>query len=235
MLRNVSAGELKELLLSEGASLVGVADISGLYASTENIGHPVGIAIAAAVPRDVILGISGGPTMDYYNAYHSINARLNRLAELCAGFIESKGYSAVAQTTDKVREFGVYTTAMPHKTVAVRGGLGWIGKCALLVTKQFGSAVRLTSVLTNAPLECDEPVERSFCGECSECAKNCPGGAVSGKLWTPGIGREELFSPLLCRKKARELAAGAINKEITLCGKCIECCPYTKKYLLEEN
>lgn len=122
---------------------------------------------------------------------------------------------------------------MPHKTVAVRAGLGWIGKCALLVTKQFGSAVRLTSVLTNAPLECDEPVEQSFCGDCSECVKSCPGGAVSGKLWAPGMDREELFSPLLCRKKARELAAQAINKEITLCGKCIECCPHTKKYLLE--
>lgn len=103
MLRNISAGELKELLLSEGASLVGAADISGLYNGSENCGYPVGIAIAAAVPREVILGISDGPTIEYYNAYHSINARLDRLAKLCAGFIEEKGYSAIPQTTDNVR------------------------------------------------------------------------------------------------------------------------------------
>ena len=65
-------------------------------------------------------------------------------------------------------------TPLPHKTVATRAGLGWIGKCALLVTKQFGSAIRLTSVLTDVYICCDTALARSksigiettICGRC---------------------------------------------------------------------
>lgn len=34
------------------------------------------------------------------------------------------------------------------------------------------------------------------------------------------------------RKKAREIAAKTLNKQITLCGKCIEVCPYTRRYTI---
>jgi len=40
-------------------------------------------------------------------------------------------------------------SSMPQKTIATRAGLGWIGKTALLITPQFGSAIRLNSVLTD--------------------------------------------------------------------------------------
>ena len=44
-------------------------------------------------------------------------------------------------------------TALPHKTIATRAGIGWIGKSALLVTAKYGSAIRLSSILTDTPIE----------------------------------------------------------------------------------
>jgi epoxyqueuosine reductase QueG len=67
------------------------------------------------------------------------------------------------------------------------------------------------------------------------CTNACPGKAISGKLWKADLDRDEFFDPLACRKKARELAAEKIRKEITLCGKCIEVCPYTQSYLRSQK
>jgi epoxyqueuosine reductase len=169
--------------------------------------------------------------MEYYDAYHELNQKLDELADLCAKYINDNGYHAYPQKVATTQEFSIYRTIMPHKTVAVHAGLGWIGKSALFVTEGYGSAIRLTSVLTDAPIACCEPTIRSYCGDCMQCKQACPGQAISGHNWRPELDRDEFFDALACRKKARELSAEALDQQITLCGKCIEICPYTRRYL----
>lgn len=219
--------DLKNMLVEHGASLVGFADVK----SAVHGDMTFGVSVAVAVPSKVIQGIYDGPTLDYYYEYHRINQLLNRIVTAGAEYLTAKGYQAFAQTTDAVVESDDYRTALPHKTVATCAGLGWIGKCALLVTREYGSAVRLSSLITNAPLDCGLPITESRCGNCMACTQACPGKAVSGNSWSAEIDRDDFFHPLQCRKKARELAAERIQKEITLCGKCIEVCPYTQQYL----
>ena len=67
------------------------------------------------------------------------------------------GYQSYANTTKAVKQDDNWCTPLPHKTVATRTGLGWIGKNCLLVTKEYGSAVRLSSLLTDAPLPAGTP------------------------------------------------------------------------------
>ncbi|HEX2986337.1 MAG TPA: 4Fe-4S double cluster binding domain-containing protein [Caproiciproducens sp.] len=219
--------ELTEFMLCRGATLVGFADLKSIRAAE----MPTGVSIAVAVPADVIRSIRSGPTMEYYNAYHSINAKLDKIVTAGAEFLCQKGYQAFAQTEDAVVESEDYRTKLPHKTVATRAGLGWIGKCALLVTERYGSAVRLSSLITTAPLECGSPVTESKCGDCMCCTQSCPGKAVSGSVWSPEKDRDEFFHSVDCRAAARKLAMNKIQKEITLCGKCIYVCPYTQRYL----
>lgn len=110
------------------------------------------------------------------------------------------------------------------------------GKSALLVTEEFGPAVRLSSVLTDAVFdETAQPVDASRCGGCIKCAQACPGKAIHGALWDVSVQREALVDVEACRKAARALAWERIGKEITLCGKCMEACPYTQRYIKREK
>ena len=234
----LSPDELKQRLMDAGAALVGFAALDGLYIAPKAGDkpdvpcYPRGVSIAVAIPAQVVSGIIERPTMAYYDAYHELNQRLDGLARLCAEHLTRLGYQAYAQTTDAVQEFDMYTTAMPHKTVAVHAGLGWIGKSALFVTPQYGSAIRLTSVLTDAPLACGTPLEPR-CGSCMVCKNACPGKAITGELWSADGGRDRIFVALKCRKAAREIAARELDRQITLCGRCIVSCPYTQRYIKE--
>jgi epoxyqueuosine reductase QueG len=224
--------ELKNLLSSEGANLIGFSDLNGITINKE---MSFGISVAVKLPSKLIKSIHNGPNIFYYEEYHRINNLLDRIVTKGTEYLIKNGYKAFAQTTTSVIQTDDYKTALPHKTVATRAGLGWIGKCGLLVTKEYGSGIRISSFLTNAKLNCGDPVEKSFCGNCIECVKSCPGTAVSGKLWNVKTERSELIDVNKCKKAARALAMERINKEITLCGKCIEVCPYTIKYTNREN
>ena len=124
------------------------------------------------------------------------------------------------------------STPLPHKTVARLAGLGWIGKCALLVTPEFGSAIRLNSGVTDAPLDCDIPVEESRCGRCERCVQVCPVSAPTGEIWTSGSAREKIYDVRACfRETLRAPAAAGLAKEYVICGRCIAVCPYTRRAL----
>jgi len=61
------------------------------------------------------------------------------------------------------------------------------------------------------------------------CVGACPANAISGKTWEVGLCRDELYDSDKCRKVAQERAKQGFGGENTICGKCIEICPYTKK------
>lgn len=218
---------LKKYLMEHGATEVGYANLSEL----EKGPMKLGVAIYVKILKEVIASIDDGPNMGYYQAYHALNEQLNRLAELASTYLRALGYEAYAQTTAVVEEYGNYRTKLPHKTVATLAGLGWIGKSALFVTRSHGSALRLTSVVTDMPLNYGEAICESQCGSCSKCVEACPGEAMAGTLWRPDVDRDFFFDVVKCRTKARALSQERLQKEITLCGKCIEVCPYTQKYI----
>lgn len=219
--------ELNHHLLNAGASTVGYADLSTLVEGDMS----TGISVMINLPTQIVSSIEDGPNMDYFNAYHDINDKLDKVVLAGEAFLKAKGYKAYAQTVDRVIQSTDDRTELPHKTVATNAGLGWIGKSALLVTKEYGTAVRISSLITNAKLDYGQPITKSLCGDCMVCHDACPGNAITGKLWNVNLDRNEFYDPVACRKKARELAAERIDREITLCGKCIEVCPYTRAYL----
>lgn len=222
---------IKKELEAQGADLVGIGSLDELPSSVR-CGLPFGISIAVKYPKEVIEGISELPTKEYYDCYNQINEKLDMLAECGAKALKKRGFNSVPQTRAYVNKFeNDYGTLLPHKTVATHAGLGWIGKCALLITEKYGSMIRITSILTDAPLDVNEPINKSKCGECKACVEACPAGAVTGESWSAGVSRDELFNAVLCRKTARERAKKGFGIEATQCGKCIEVCPYTKRYI----
>ena len=223
--------KIKTEILRIGADIVGFGDLDELPDDVR-VGLPVGISIAVVYPKEVIRGIAELPTREYREWYDRLNERLDAIVAGGAEILSKMGYRAIAQTREYVGSGEINdSTTLPHKTVATRAGIGWIGKSALLVTDLYGSAIRLSSILTDAPLNKALPINKSRCGDCMICARTCPAGAVSGKLWEVGLYRDEFFDAVKCRKTARERARQGFGGEITICGKCIEVCPHTQQYI----
>ena len=222
--------ELSEILFNTGASIVGFADLEDIEHDYGALARS-GVSIAVALNPDIIEDIYEYPTKEYYLEYKRANTLLAELGNIAATTLKQMGYSAIElEPTKEIEHYVNLGTPLPHKTVATRAGLGWIGKCALLVTKQFGSAIRLTSVLTDAPIEPGTPIDRSFCGKCMICVDLCPGKALSGKNWNVNLKREDLFDAYICCDTALARSK-SIGIETTICGRCIAVCPFTQKYL----
>jgi epoxyqueuosine reductase len=223
--------EIRQYLISSGAALVGFADMSTVDPSVRH-GLPNGISIAVALSPGIIAQIGNGPTVEYAGEYDRVNALIDEISESCAELIRAEGYSAVAGRASDLSQLDIPTlsTPLPHKTVAPLAGLGWIGRCALLITEKYGSAVRLGSVVTDAPLPVGTPVTESRCGGCSECVDACPGSAPKGTKWSLGLTRGDYYDAFACFSTAKSLSNG-IGAKHPICGICIAACPWTRAYL----
>jgi len=193
---------------------------------------PRAVGFAVALAPEIVSDIKDGPTKEYHAEYERINTLLGELSLSTADLIRNHGFEAISSAaTDDGIDLETYSTELPHKTVGTLAGFGWVGKCALLVSKQFGSAIRLNRVLTNAPLPANTPQRESRCGDCSACVDACPGLAATGKTWTPDTNRDDFFDATMCRRTAREIAQQRTGLLGAFCGICIAVCPWTQLYI----
>lgn len=153
--------------------------------------------------------------------FHNTEIETDKIADTMATFIHQKGFDAYSQSEQNILASGNYnakrkSSPLPHKTIAVLAGLGWIGKHNLLVTKQFGSAISFCTILTNAPIKTtNASLIESKCGLCKTCVEICKSNSLKNKNWTPKINRDDIVDVFSC----------------TTCLKCMMECPWTKKYL----
>ncbi len=226
--------KIRASLLEKGACLVGYADVSDVvFEAAANLKNAVSIAVA--LNPSAICDISKGPTKRYHKEYNRAN---NLLTDLCGHTVDiliSQGYKAVAlePTKEKV-DITSLDTPLPHKTIATKAALGWIGKSALLITKRYGPAIRLASVLTNAELDIAVPVEKSMCSDCRCCVDRCPSKAIKGNNWQLGSSRDSIYDAFVCFETATKLSK-KLRIQSTICGICINVCPWTQKYISREQ
>jgi epoxyqueuosine reductase QueG len=138
-----------------------------------------------------------------------------------ADYLSAQGYKAYSQSDGNQVATGSFDgafgkTLLPHKTIASLAGLGWIGKNNLLITPEFGCALCLGTVLTNAPLNTvlHEPGSPK-CGECSVCVDICDAKSLKGNIWNIHSSRESMIDVCRCNT----------------CMKCLVFCPLTQAYM----
>jgi epoxyqueuosine reductase len=68
------------------------------------------------------------------------------------------------------------------RAAAVRAGVAWWGKSTLVLAPGAGPWLLVGSVVTDAVLDPDEPMQRT-CGTCTACIPACPTGAITA----PGL------------------------------------------------
>ncbi len=228
--------EILKILKENGADLVGYCSLNKLPFLIEK-GFVSGISIIVSLNSKIIKNINGGPTLEYYDEYIKVNKKLNYLSKLASDYLNSKNIKTDywGATDDRV-DGETLSTEVPHMTIATLSGIGWVGKCDLLVTKQFGSAIRLTSVLTNYNfINYNKSITDSNCNNCENCVKSCPANASKGINWYQGLHRDDFFDPFLCNKTSRKIAKEKLNINTAFCSKCIVVCPFTQKYIKEKK
>jgi epoxyqueuosine reductase len=226
--------EITAFLKPQGASLVGFADLKEIDPESRD-NFPYGIIIGVALDPSVVSDIKIGPTVAYRAEYKKVNVLLDELAQQMVLFLIKKGFKAKIRPATFEEDKAHLTAKLPHKTVATRAGLGWIGKSALLITREYGPAVRLVTVLTDAPVKPGKPIDKSLCTHCTHCVDACPAHAITGQNWEAGMPRESLYDAFTCREMTRNLSQKLIGEAISICGLCIASCPWTQKYLKREK
>jgi epoxyqueuosine reductase QueG len=192
-----------------------------------------GISIGRKLDDRIVNGIFGGPTLEYYQHYRQVNEELARLAEAISDDLKTINVDSISieptvTTLELDTKYSVnLRTRLSHKMVATRAGLGWIGKSDLFISKAFGPRLRLISILTNFPLDCNEhPVEKSHCGNCTLCKNRCPAEAINGNLWDISVDRDEFFDAFKCREKCKEFGMKYLQMDVRVCGICVAICPF---------
>lgn len=71
----------------------------------------------------------------------------------------------------------VDSSVIAEKSFAARSGAGWIGRNSLLINEKLGSWFFLAELIIDREYEPDTQVSGK-CGECRECIKACPTGAI---------------------------------------------------------
>ena len=166
--------DIKALARANGAALVGVTLLSD-ETRFEEFNDPYKYAISVAVPMDresMAQTPSETSSTEIQHIYREVGLIAIKLAE----HIRSLGYPALACTN-----IVPGTTVVLHVPIAIQAGLGQLGKHGSMITKEYGSNVRLATILTDLPLVPDEPVDLGvddFCLNCKICTTNCPPHAI---------------------------------------------------------
>jgi epoxyqueuosine reductase QueG len=211
--------DLKNYCFSLEIDLFGVADI-------KNIKNEFLIApkVLAKLDRAVCLGlrisqaalaeIEKVPTRMYFHHYRMVNMFLDQVALRVGSYIQKKGYLSLAIPTSQIIDWEKLSAHASHRKLGVLAGLGWIGRNNLLVNKEIGSQFRLVTILTDMPLEPDQPVKED-CGLCRLCVKICPAQAI----------KEEpaAFEHAKCFEKLREFQKQR-QVDSYVCGICVNVC-----------
>jgi epoxyqueuosine reductase len=208
---------LKVLLRAWGATVMGFADT----AVVEDLPQwarcfPRAVSVAIALSRTVLGRLEDGPTILYKHHYRTVNHALDRIALAASGWLQERGYEALPIPASVLVDWKEHLGHLSHRAVAVAAGLGWMGRSNLVVTSAWGCAVRLVTILTNAPLPAGDVLETG-CGTCEACRVICPADAIGES--------SRVFRRWDCLEKLRELSRER-NLGVHICGLCQKACAY---------
>ncbi len=175
------AEQLKLKAMKFGAGVVGITEIipTDLYEDVEQQ-HQYAICIGIPMRREEMEHVPHARAgKEVQRAYGEVASVAVDLAE----HIRSLGWRATAYGDPR-------STDVIQIPMAVRAGLGQLGKHGSLICKEFGSNLRLSAVLTDIPVGVDQPVDigvDDICVGCRRCTIDCPPDAIiDQKQWVRG-------------------------------------------------
>jgi epoxyqueuosine reductase len=122
----------------------------------------------------------------------------------------------------------VDTGPVLEKAWAHRAGIGWLGKHANIISREFGSWIFLGEVISTLSLKPDPPAT-DHCGSCTLCIEACPTQAIAAPYV---VDSRKCLSYLTIEHRSE------IDGEITAqfegwiygCDVCQDVCPWNRKF-----
>lgn len=220
--------DLENFLKELGISKVGFADVNGI--ANEFVDLPNGISLVLKLPKKAMEYVNDEDYENYWACFHGKVAELSKMALKGEEYIKNLGYDAFALTMSRNEcDMKKLLSILPYKTIATKSGLGWIGRSALFVTPEYGSAVVLGAILTDMPLEFGDAITDSQCDECENCQNACPVNAINPQKWNDRLNREDIIDIETCFEYIMDQYKNGLG-----CTKCMSECKLTQEYLKKE-
>jgi len=160
-----------------------------------------------------------------YEDYHIfIKKQLCKLVD----FINS-----IINNQSSIINFRVCVDSAPlaERALAVRAGLGFIGKNHILINPQLGCQIFLGEIITTLKLQPsieNHGLDKSLCSNCNKCIAACPSGALrpDGQF---DASRCVSYLTIEYKGEIASDLAGKIGDRLFGCDECILACPWQKK------
>lgn len=182
----VSLSDLADVARHHGASFCGGARVHDLDGNRETIRRilpEARSALVVAAPHSRSAIASQDVQAAQYDTIQTYGDAA-RASHAVARWLERQGYRAVAVPgfipIDMAPPKHGMVGAVDWREAGVKAGLGGYGESGLLVTREFGPAVRLGGVLTEAKIAPGETLPETPCIHCNRCLEACPAGALPG-------------------------------------------------------
>ena len=208
-----NAAWVKEAARAAGASLVGITGVrdSDVFEG-RRAPYPRAICLGLPMRRDEMLHApEPRAAAEVMRAYRQIAVVAMRLARA----VRRRGFPAKAYGDPNA-------THILHIPLAVRAGLGQLGKHGSMISREHGSNFRLAAVLTDMPLAEDAPRDigvDDVCVHCRRCVLDCPPDAIhEEKQWVRGEKRWYVDFDKCVPYFTKTYG----------CGICIEVCPWSE-------
>jgi epoxyqueuosine reductase len=126
----------------------------------------------------------------------------------------------------------VDTLPVLERAWAARAGVGFVGKNACIIVPGLGSHVLLSTLVTSAELEPDEPL-RERCGDCRLCLDACPTRAFLGPKQ---LDARRCISYLTIEHEGSidESLRADMGPWLFGCDACQDVCPFNRRGQLQE-
>jgi reductive dehalogenase len=184
------------------------------YGRGVHLDHPSAIVFLVEMDFDAMRRAPQAETIrESARQYH----RGAVVSKTVAAVLEASGFAA------KSHHDAHYDVILPP--LAVRAGLGELGRNNILIADRHGSRVRIGAVTTTMPLEHDAPVDLGadhFCAGCRKCAESCPSHALS-------LGDKEHVRGVFKWPTNVERCYAYWRSVGTDCGICMAVCPFSHR------
>ena len=161
------------------------------------------------------------PSVVYSELYNTTNRMLDEVAYRMANTLNTLGFRAHFFPRDCYGDISVLVkkpeAAFSHVIAGYYAGIGTIGMNHTLLTEEYGSRIRLVSVITDGPLTPDPMIEKDLCIRCMQCVKQCPVGA-----FTP---RDDRICADMDKHRCARYHQQLKGEFRYPCGRCTAVCP----------